>query len=453
MRTANFRQLISEVSRRRMLQLGAAGLPGLLSARSLHAASGNALAAKADHCIVLFLNGGPSHLDMWDMKPEAPSEVRGEFDPIASSLPGVTVSEHLPRLAQQMHRTTLIRSMHHSVNNSHAAAVYAALTGHDRGEQGGGAKPSDHPSPGSVMAKLRPAANRTLPYISLPYKTKEGAGGPLQPGFLGGFMGPTFDPFWVLNNPDAADFHVDNLALPAPVTQERMNDRSRLLSDLGRGLKIHNEPSLTAIDDFQSRAFELLTSDAAQQAFDLNRETPEMRARYGRNIYGQSTLLARRLVEAGTRFVTLSWAPDANATWDTHGDNFNKLKKILLPEFDAACSSLLQDLDDRGLLERTLVCVLGDFGRSPRINAGAGRDHWNSCYTIMLAGAGIRQGFVYGASDRTGSVPAESPVSPGDVMATVYRLLGVQSTTQILDSLGRPHEVVPQGRVISEILA
>ena len=300
------------------------------------------------------------------MKPEAPSEVRGEFDPIASSLAGVPVSEHLPRLAQQMHRTTLIRSMHHSVNNSHAAAVYAALTGHDRGEQGGGAKPSDHPSPGSVMARLRPAANRTLPYISLPYKTKEGAGGPLQPGFLAGFMGPTFDPFWVLNNPDAADFHVDNLSLPAPVTPERMNDRSRLLSDLGRGLKIRNEPSLTAIDDFQSRAFELLTSDAAQQAFDLNRETPEMRARYGRNIYGQSTLLARRLVEAGTRFVTLSWAPDANATWDTHGDNFNKLKKILLPEFDAACSSLLQDLDDRGLLERTLVCVLGDFGRTPK---------------------------------------------------------------------------------------
>lgn len=453
MPSSRFTRLLSEVSRRRVLQIGAAGLPGLLSARPSLAEPGDSLAAKADHCIVLFLNGGPSHLDMWDMKPDAPSEVRGEFDPIASSLPGVPVSEHLPRLAQQMHRTTLIRSMHHSVNNSHAAAVYAALTGHDRGEQGGGAKPSDHPSPGSVMAKLRPAANRTLPYISLPYKTKEGAGGPLQPGFLGGFMGPTFDPFWVLNNPDATDFHVDNLALPTPVTPQRMNDRSRLLSDLGRGLKIRNEPSLTAIDDFQSRAFELLTSDAAQQAFDLNRETPEMRARYGRNIYGQSTLLARRLVEAGTRFVTLSWAPDANATWDTHGDNFNKLKKILLPEFDAACSSLLQDLDDRGLLERTLVCVLGDFGRSPRINASAGRDHWNSCYTIMLAGAGIRQGFVYGASDRTGSVPAESPVSPGDVMATIYRLLGVHSTTQILDSLGRPHEVVPQGRVISEIMA
>jgi hypothetical protein len=389
---------------------------------------------------------------MWDMKPESPSEIRGEFDPVASSLPGVSVSEHLPRLAQEMHRTTLIRSMNHSVNNSHAAAVYAALTGHDRGEQGGGAKPSDHPSPGSVLARLRPAANRTLPYISLPYKTQEGAGGPLQPGFLAGFMGPTYDPFWVLNNPDSADFHVQNLELPERVSSERMQLRSGLLTGLGQGLKITGEPALSAIDDFQSQAFELLTSSAAQQAFQLESESPETRARYGRNIYGQSTLLARRLVEAGTRFVTLSWAPDANATWDTHGNNFQSLKNTLLPQFDAACSSLLTDLADRGMLERTLVAVLGDFGRSPRINAAAGRDHWNSCYTVMLAGGGVRAGNVFGASDRIGAVPAESPVSPGDVIATIYRLLGVQPTTQILDSLGRPHEVVPRGRILSEIL-
>ena len=441
------------ITRRGLLRIG----PGLTASVAAGAGvladdqTGQPLLPQADHCIVLFLNGGPSHLDMWDMKPEAPLEIRGEFSPISSSIPGVPVSEYLPQLAQQLHRAALIRSMHHSVNNSHAAAVYAALTGHDRGEQGGGARPTDNPSPGSVVAKLRPAKNQTLPYISLPYKTREGAGGPLQPGFLAGFMGPTFDPFWVLNNPDAADFHVDNLALPQAVTQQRMTDRSQLLAGLGRGLR-SSEPSLTAIDDFQQRAFDLLTGDAAQRAFNLNLESPEMRARYGRNIYGQSTLLARRLVEAGTRFVTLSWAPDANATWDTHGDNFNKLKKTLLPQFDSACSSLLQDLDERGLLQRTLVCVLGDFGRTPRINASAGRDHWNSCYTVMLAGAGIRPGAIFGASDRTGAVPVESPVSPGDVIATIYRLLGIRSTTQIYDSLGRPHEVVPQGRVLSEIL-
>lgn len=337
------------IARRGLLRIGTGGVAcaGLPCAVSAEDTAGQPLLPQADHCIVLFLNGGPSHLDMWDMKPEAPLEIRGEFSPISSSIPGIPLSEHLPQLARQLHRTALIRSMHHSVNNSHAAAVYAALTGHDRGEQGGGARPTDNPSPGSVVAKLRPAKNQTLPYISLPYKTKEGAGGPLQPGFLAGFMGPTFDPFWVLNNPDAADFHVDNLALPQSVNQQRMTDRSQLLAGLGRGLR-SNEPSLTAIDDFQHRAFELLTGDAAQRAFNLNLEDPAMRVRYGRNIYGQSTLLARCLVEAGTRFVTLSWAPDANATWDTHGDNFNKLKKTLLPQFDAACSSLLEDLDAQG---------------------------------------------------------------------------------------------------------
>ena len=437
--------------RRHLLQLGAAGLSGLFGGAANGVAAQGPV-ARADHCIILFLNGGPSHLDMWDMKPDAPSEIRGEFQPIDSSLPGVPVSEHLPRLAQQMHRATLIRSMNHSVNNSHAAAVYAALTGHDRGELGGGAQPTDRPSPGSVLARFRPPNNRTLPYVALPYKTKEGATGPLQPGFLAGLMGQTFDPFWVLNNPDAADFHVENLSLPESVSRDRLQNRTELLSGLGGGLRLQNDRSVSAIDDFQSQVFELLTSDTTQDAFDLDRESAATRASYGRNIYGQSTLLARRLVEAGTRFVTLSWAPDANATWDTHGNNFATLKTRLLPEFDAACSSLLQDLADRNMLDRTLVAVLGDFGRTPKINANAGRDHWNSCYTVMLAGAGIREGFVFGASDRQGATPAASPVSPGDVITTVYRLLGVESTTQIHDSLGRPHEVVPKGRVISEIM-
>lgn len=437
------------LNRRHALQLGAFGV----SALNLRSASATEpIAARADNCIVLFLNGGPSHLDMWDLKPDAPREIRGDFQPIDSSLPGVQLSEHLPGLAQHMHRTTLIRSMNHSVNNSHAAAVYAALTGHDRGELGGGARPTDRPSPGSVLASLRPPANRTLPFVALPYQTKEGAAGPLQPGFLAGLMGQTFDPFWVLNDPNSEDFHVDNLQLPESVSTGRLKNRTELLSRLTGHVPFQNDRSVSAIDDFQGQVFELLTSDTAQQAFDLGRETHTTRSRYGRNIYGQSTLLARRLIESGTRFVTLSWAPDANATWDTHGGNFTSLKNRLLPEFDAACSSLLQDLTDRGLLDRTLVAVLGDFGRTPKINANAGRDHWNSCYTVLLAGAGIKPGFVFGASDRTGSTPTESPVSPGDVMATVYRLLGIDSTTQITDSLGRPHEVVPRGRVLNDIL-
>ena len=225
--------------RRHLLQLGIAGTSGLI-ASGANAFAESGLVPKADRCIVLFLNGGPSHLDMWDMKPDAPSEIRGEFQPIDSSLPGVSVGEHLPRLARQMNRVTLIRSMNHSVNNSHAAAVYAALTGHDRGEFGGGALPTDRPSPGSVLARFRPPENRTFPYVALPYKTKEGAGGPLQPGFLAGLMGQTYDPFWVLNNPDAADFHVENLALPEYVSHERLRNSGELLAGLGSGLRLKN---------------------------------------------------------------------------------------------------------------------------------------------------------------------------------------------------------------------
>ena len=442
---------------RELLRVGGLGAAGL-SLSQLLAAGGPAAepdgpATKADACIVLFLNGGPSHLDMWDMKPSGPVEIRGEFNPASSSLPGLSVCEHLPRLSRQMHRATLVRSMHHSVNNSHAAAVYAALTGHDRGEQGGGAKPGDHPAPGAVLSKLRPAGPGALPYVTLPYKTKEGAGGPLQPGFLAGFMGAGHDPFWVLDDPNSPNFHVRNLSLPGGVNADRMLARGGLLSELDRGWGSAAERPLAAMDVFQRRAFDLLTSANAQRAFRLEAEPADVRDRYGRNIYGQSVLLARRLIEAGTRVVTMSWAPDANATWDTHGQNFKKLRSTLLPQFDAACSSLIEDLAQRGRLDRTLIAVLGDFGRTPKINKNAGRDHWNACYTIMLVGGGVKAGFIFGASDRTGSLPAENPVSPGDIVATIYRLLGVDHRHVLYDSLSRPHTVVPEARVVKELIA
>jgi hypothetical protein len=454
-----------------MLQVGSFGLasyasggltlPTLLAAdadrvekQAAANASRAALAARVDNCIVIFLNGGPSHLDMWDMKPDAPIEIRGEFRPIASSLSGVPLCEHLPRLAQSMHKVTLVRSMHHSVNNAHAAAVYTALTGHDRGEIGGGAAPTDHPPPGSVLMKLQPSAGASLPYVALPYKTKEGAGGPLQPGFLAGFIGQSFDPFWVLNDPNQAGFEVPNLSLAPGLSSERMHTRRDLLNRLStRVAGRSTEPGLAAQDAFQHRAFDLLTSNRTQLAFQLHREPEKVRESYGRNVYGQSVLLARRLIEAGTRVVTMSWAPDANATWDTHGNNFGKLKGTLLPQFDAACASLLADLDERGMLNRTLVAVMGDFGRTPKINPAAGRDHWNACYTIMLAGGGFKRGYVYGASDRTGSVPASDPVIPADVIATIYRLFGVEHDYQLRDQLGRPHEIVPQGKVLNSLLA
>jgi hypothetical protein len=253
--------------------------------------------------------------------------------------------------------------------------------------------------------KLRPTRDASLPYVALPYKTKEGAGGPLQPGFLAGFLGQSYDPFWVLNDPNQPSFEVPNLALASGLSLARMHDRRHLLDRLSTRLaRRTTEPAISALDEFQQRSFDLLTSNKVQTAFQLDREPDNVRESYGRNVYGQSVLLARRLIEAGTRAVTMSWAPDANATWDTHGNNF-------------------------------------------------GRDHWNSCYTIMLAGGGFKHGYVFGSSDRIGSVPASNPVSPADVIATVYHLLGVDHAYSLRDQLDRPHEIVPQGHVVKELLA
>jgi uncharacterized protein (DUF1501 family) len=233
-----------------------------------------------------------------------------------------------------------------------------------------------------------------------------------------------------------------------------MSQRSELLAALDHRRGYRAERSLSVMNDFQRQAFDLLTTGDVQAAFDLECEGASVRDRYGRNIYGQGVLLARRLIAAGTRVVTMSWAPDANATWDTHGRNFQKLKATLLPQFDAACSSLIEDLEASGRLDRTLVAVLGDFGRTPKINNNAGgRDHWNACYSIMLVGGGVKSGFVYGASDRTGAQPLESPISPGDIIATMYRLLGVDPKKTIYDALNRPHQLVPRGRVVQELIA
>ena len=314
-------------TRRELLRVGGLGALGLSLPQLLRAEQRSARSpASADSCIVIFLNGGVSHLDTWDLKPNGPAETRGEFKPISSSLSGFPVSEHLPRTARVMHRLTLIRSMHHSVNNSHAAAVYAALTGHDRGEQGGGAKPTDHPPPGAILAKIRPPQNSALPYVTLPYKTQEGAGGPLQPGFLAGLIGARYDPFWVLEDPSSPQFRIRNFSLPSGVSRQQFRDRQGLLSSFDQGMPRSLDTTLSEMDAFQQQAFDLLTANSTHRAFQLHREPDKVRDRYGRNVYGQSVLLARRLIEAGTRTVTVSWAPHANATWDTHGANFKKLK-------------------------------------------------------------------------------------------------------------------------------
>src|SRR5262245_40970118 len=345
------------VSRRRMLQVGAASVLGLSLPRLL-AAEQHSPAATADAVIVIFLNGGPSHLDMWDMKPAAPAEVRGEFKPISTSLSGVQFGEHLPKLARHMHRCTLVRSVHHSVNNAHAAAVYTGLTGHDRGDTNVaiGTRAGDHPAIGSVLGMVRPPATAIVPFVSMPYITQEGKGGPPQPGFFGGLLGRNRDPLFVLRDPNAPNFAMPELSLSPDVTPNRMDERRRLMDRLAGAWA-------TDLSAFQSRAFDLLTSAATLRAFQVDREPARVRDAYGRNIYGQSVLLARRLIEAGTRVACISWAPDANATWDTHAGNFKKLKKELLPQLDMAVSSLLDDLTSRGLLKRTVVAVMGEFGR------------------------------------------------------------------------------------------
>jgi uncharacterized protein DUF1501 len=440
------------ISRRRMIQAGAASYLGLNLPTLLRADEARKTNAGADACIVIFLNGGPSHLDMWDPKPDAPAEVRGEFRPIATSVPGVLFGEHLPKFARQMHRCTVIRSAHHSVNNAHAAAVYTSLTGHDRGDAtiAVSAGPDDYPSIGSIVGMQRPPEHAIVPHVHLPFITKEGAGGPPQPGFFGGWLGKPRDPFIILRDPNAPDFALPELTFGPDIDPTRFDVRKQLSDQLAatrRGARSDD------IDGVRARAFDLLASRAMREAVRIDREPVKVRDAYGRNIYGQSVLLSRRLIEAGTRVACVSWAPDANATWDTHGGNFTKLKKELLPQLDAAFSMLLDDLADRGMLERTLVAVFGDFGRTPKINTNAGgRDHWNFCYSLVLAGGGVKGGYVHGASDKIGAKPSRNPVTPADVIATIYECLGVPHDLELRDRLGRPFVLCPWGSPIREVI-
>ncbi len=447
------------ISRRQMIQAGAASYLGLNLTNLLRAQESRKTSTHADACIVLFLNGGPSHLDMWDPKPDAPPEIRGEFSTIPTSVAGVRFGEHLPKFARQMHRCTVIRSAYHSVNNAHAAAVYCALTGHDRGEIGGGARPDDYPAIGSVVGMQRPPEQAIVPHVMLPYITKEGAGGPPQPGFYGGWLGKPRDPLIILRDPNAPDFALPELTLGPDIDPNRFDLRKHLAGQMGlvtaKGASKATEDRVLAdADGVRAKAYDLLTSHAMREAVRIDREPAKARDAYGRNIYGQSVLLARRMIEAGTRVACISWAPDANATWDTHGNNFKKLKGELLPQLDSAFSTLLDDLSDRGMLERTLVVVMGDFGRTPKINgSGAGRDHWNFCYSLVMAGGGLKAGYVHGASDKIGAKPSRNPVTPADVIATIYECLGVPHDLELRDRLQRPFTLVPWGSPIRDIIS
>ncbi|MEZ6067087.1 MAG: DUF1501 domain-containing protein [Planctomycetaceae bacterium] len=416
----------------------------------------------AKSCILLFLEGGPAQQDMWDMKPDAPEQVRGPFRPIASTIPGIDVCEHLPLLAQQMHHLSLVRAVHHTVVD-HNASTYYMLTG--RSPVSGGSlivrdQPDNFPPFGSVIAKLRP--NPHLPeFVHLPEIMLNN--GDEIPGERAGFLGTGYDPF-VAGDPSAPNYEVPGLDFRQGRSRPRLDRRRELLQMFdavspGR----FNERMVDGVDSHYQKAFSLLSSSRTRAAFDIQHEPADVRERYGmpdrvdRSVearkfgglphLGQCLLMARRLVEAGVSLVTVCTGRRIDQTWDGHRQHFDLLRKSILPYFDRAFSALLEDLHQRGLLDETLVVAMGEFGRTPKIGqitsgAGAtaeGRDHWPHCYTVLLGGAGIQRGYVHGASDREAAYPHLDPVTPEDIAATIYHALGVDPEVLIHDPLGRPH--------------
>ena len=434
------------ITRREWLRVGALvplglTLPQLIASRGSAANPGSDRSfGKARHCILCFLFGAPAHQDIWDLKPDAPADVRGEFKPISTSVPGILVGEHIPLTAQQAHHLAIVRSVAHP-DNTHTVAMHYMLTGHRHSQPATNPQnqPTDFPTFGAVMQYVRPSLGPLPSSVSLNAPANQvSANNHIFPGFFAGMLGAKYDPFFVSQNPAAADFQ------PLPVDAsmaERAAVRKTLLAEVDRQrAAIESTPASRGLKDNYQKAFNLVTSAGVRSAFDLRLESGAIRESYGRSAFGQGVLLARRLVEAGVPLVTVNWARD-DAFWDTHKDNFKQLKESLLPPFDRAFSTLLSDLDGRGLLDETLVICLGEFGRTPKINAAAGRDHWAACNSVVLAGAGIRGGQVYGASDRLAAYPAVNMVSPDDLAATIYHALGVDPATNLFDSLQRPYRL------------
>ena len=434
-------------TRRQLLQVGGAGLFGL-SLPGLLAASERSSARKAKARAVIFLHqfGGPSQTDTFDMKPNAPDNIRGEFKPIATRVPGLQVCERLTRFAHVMDKVCVVRSMRHEMKN-HNSAAYYSLTGH--------APPLDDirlrdtrdlfPAYGSVVERLAPARPGVPTFVAFPHVLRDGS---VTPGQHASFLGKACDPLLVTQDPNDADFRLPELSLPAGVSLERLENRREIqrLID-GQAELLDYSAKARGIDTTYTKALSMLTSPRVRQAFDLSSEPEAVRERYGRTTYGQSCLLARRLVEAGARFVNVYFAASiggqgSTGGWDTHGFNnkpmYPVLKSHLIPTTEQTVPTLLEDLDSRGLLDDTLVLWMGEFGRSPKINKEAGRDHWPQCYTALLAGGGVKRGFVYGSSDKTGAYPASDPVRPDDLAATVFALLGIDPKAEVQDALNRP---------------
>ncbi|APZ90690.1 DUF1501 domain-containing protein [Fuerstiella marisgermanici] len=408
---------------------------------------------RAKSVIMIFNGGAPSHLDLWDMKPQAPSETRGTFRPIETNVPGIEISELLPEVAKRMDRLAIVRTLHHT-HGGHNSGMHWSTVGRPYRIDSTLINPSraDMPCIGTLVGWLAQQDGYSAnvpPYVITPAphcdSTKY-----LTPGQFGGCLGSRFDPFVLNADPNAKDFRVPGLRLNTSITRQRQQERQSLLKSLDTQGSMSPSEITADIDMQRAKALGLISSDAASEAFDLTKEPDSVRDRYGRHRWGQSHLLARRLIEAGTRFVTTVNGP--SITWDTHKDNFNQMKNRLVPPMEKAYVALLDDLSERGLLDETLVIWMGDFGRTPVINKDAGRDHWPQCYSMVLAGGGIQGGQVVGESDKTGAYPKLRPVTPADIHATVFGALGYDAqriTYRMSDD--RPM-AVSDGHVINELL-
>jgi uncharacterized protein (DUF1501 family) len=451
------------INRREMLQVGYSGLLGIglssLLGRPVAAASSGrsegTSSSKPRSVILVFLTGAPSHLDTFDPKPDAPPEIRGEFKAIATSVPGLHVSEHLPRLADRAERYAVVRSLSHRENN-HLVATHHVLTGNP---QPGAffdkvASRDDWPCYSSALDHLRPRQDGVPGGVNLPTFLMEG---PLTwPGQHAGFLGPKHDPWQISQDPNLANFRVESMRLAAGLDVERLGDRQALLEQVnGQQQWLGDLAVSRRLTDQQQMAFSVLTSGRVARAFELDREPVAVRERYGRHAFGQSLLLARRLVEAGVPVVQANMGRVQN--WDTHGDNFPRLKNSLLPPLDQGVAALLDDLEALGLLDETLVVVLGEFGRTPKISMPPGerfpgRDHWAYCFCGLFAGAGVRGGQMIGRSDKIGAYPVTTPYSPDDIGATVYHVLGVDPAAEVRDRQERPVRL-NRGQVIRPLFS
>jgi uncharacterized protein (DUF1501 family) len=472
------------ITRRDLLRVGGSAMLGLSLANLFRAekarageqpAAGGPGFGKAKRIILLYLQGGPSHLDLWDPKDNVPDKVRSVFKAIDTKLPGIKVTEVLPKFASILDKVTLIRSVSYTPNGlfNHTAAIYQMLTGYtaDKVSPSGQLEPptpKDFPNFGCNIVRFKPPAVPMLPYVMMPRPLQES--NVVGKAGTAGFLGRAYDPYYLYPPGDDMDMNkmerlkVDDLRLRAEVSSPRLARRAKLRELIAGGMPALEEATKKYdLDEYYSKALGLVLSGRARNAFDLAQESAATRERYGKNTFGQSCLLARRLIEAGTRVVEVNWPKVANSdnhSWDTHVGLSKRIKDQAGPMFDAALSALVADLDERGLLSETLVVAIGEFGRSPQRgvstsgneNNDDGRDHWPYCYTGCVAGAGVKRGFVYGKSDKTASAPVENPVHPCDLLATIYHSVGLDPNTIIYNHLNQPRELV-KGTVVTGILS